>query len=654
MRFGARYQRLWRALPWLVVALGLGASAALYLASQENLRERQQRYFDGRVEDVVERLKTRLETYEQVLRGLRGLFETRDDVSRSDFRRYFEQLELSDNYPGFQGMGYAAVVPAAELHRHEAAVRSEGFASYHVFPRGQRAFYTSIVYLEPFDERNQRAFGYDMYAEPVRRAAMQRAAETGAPALSGRVVLKQESEGSAQPGFLIYHAVNRSHRPGKCGEDLCNQLEGWVYAPFRMQDFMYRLMAGDHAQDLHIRIYDGESVRPESLLHSDSGPDGGGTLQTIRRLSLMGHVWTLQVGAAAGLQQRFDSRQPEVLGAGGALFSLLLGLVVWMLVYGRERAVRTAESMNEELIRERVRLSSILEGTDVGTWEWNVQTGDAHFNERWANICGYTLPELEPVSINTWLRLTHPDDLHMSEDRLKAHFDGESPQYECEVRMRHKNGHWVWVLDRGRLGSRTPDDKPLMMYGTHMDITERKKKEQSLERDVQHDQLTGLPNRLLLRDRLEQALLQAGREHKRVGLLFIDLDGFKAVNDTHGHDAGDVVLRTTSRRLQRAVRASDTVARIGGDEFVVVLPDIGDVRNALALADKASGEIELPITLTDGTSCQLSGSIGVALYPDHADTPSRLMELADQAMYRVKRHGKCATLVYDPLWPARP
>ena len=132
------------------------------------------------------------------------------------------------------------------------------------------------------------------------------------------------------------------------------------------------------------------------------------------------------------------------------------------------------------LARERQSLQNIIEGTQVGTWEWNVETGETVFNERWAQIVGYTLAELSPTSIDTWARFTHPDDLRASSIALERHFDGVTPTYECEARMRHRDGHWVWVLDRGKLFSRSDAGRPRWMAGTHMDITERKAAEAAL------------------------------------------------------------------------------------------------------------------------------------------------------------------------------
>ena len=140
------------------------------------------------------------------------------------------------------------------------------------------------------------------------------------------------------------------------------------------------------------------------------------------------------------------------------------------------------KEMERTLQEERERLAGIIEGTNAGTWEWNVLTGETIFNERWAEIIGYSLEELQPASIQTWMRHTHPDDLHRSMRLLERHFDFETSHYEAEMRMRHKDGRWIWVLDRGKVSAWTPDGRPVIMRGTHQDITERKTVEEALRR----------------------------------------------------------------------------------------------------------------------------------------------------------------------------
>ena len=646
--------RFWRSLPALVLLLGLALTALVYRESAQNLQARQSAFFQSEVRKSVSLIQMRMERYQQILRGAAGLFMVQDRVSRAQFRRYVELQGLGDDLTGLQGIGYAQLIRPEQLQAQVQAVRREGYPDYQLKPAGERTLYTAIVYLEPLIGRNLRAFGYDMYSEPVRREAMQRAADSGRIALSGKVRLVQEDGRSEQPGFLIYAPVYRPGPPVATVTERRARLLGWAYAPVRMNDFMQGLL-GEYAGELLIDIHDGIDLNPASLMHTEEAPNPSAarpssSLTVTRTLSLMGHNWTLRIRPSPLTLSRLDSNLPTLLGLGGVVTSVMLALLVRVLVGGRERALELAQAMTAELVQERARLRAILEGTNVGTWEWNVQTGATAFNEQWMRMLGYEPQELAPTTIDTWSRLTHPDDLARAQQKLRQHFNGETDHYECELRMQHKQGHWVWVLGRGKVSHWSDHGQPLMMYGTTQDITLRKEREQAYKYDAQHDQLTGLPNRLLLADRLERALLSARRENKQVALMFMDLDGFKGVNDTYGHDAGDVVLRTMARRIQHAIRASDTLARIGGDEFVVLLPDIGNADNARTLAHKIAAEARRAVQLNDTAQAALSLSIGIALHPAHGDDAATLTEHADQAMYKAKRSGKDAVVVYEPGW----
>lgn len=150
---------------------------------------------------------------------------------------------------------------------------------------------------------------------------------------------------------------------------------------------------------------------------------------------------------------------------------------------GSHTDITSAKSAEIEIDTERQRLANIIEGTNVGTWEWNIQTGETVFNERWAHILGYTLEEISPVSIRTWIDLIHPEDMRKSDELLKRHFAGELEYYESEMRMRHRNGEWMWILDRGKVIKWDNDRKPLIMSGMHADINERKQIEEKLEKN---------------------------------------------------------------------------------------------------------------------------------------------------------------------------
>lgn len=313
------------------------------------------------------------------------------------------------------------------------------------------------------------------------------------------------------------------------------------------------------------------------------------------------------------------------------------GSTIW---HGSIRDITLRKELESELHLEKLRLQNIIWGTAAGTWEWNVQTGETRFNVRWAEIIGHTLPELEPISIETWGRFTHPADLVVSATALERHFAGEVETYEAEVRMQHKDGHWVWVLDRGRIISRTADGRPEWMAGTHLDITASKTAQLRLNHLAHYDSLTGLPRRSLLEDRMNRAMASARRHEFKVAIGFIDLDGFKAVNDAYGHKCGDALLVELAKRMQCNLRDVDTIARVGGDEFVIVLADLDHCSQEHVVFERLLKELSVPF-VHDEHELIVSGSIGVVYYPQPVDVSAELLlHQADQAMYEAKSSGK--------------
>lgn len=299
------------------------------------------------------------------------------------------------------------------------------------------------------------------------------------------------------------------------------------------------------------------------------------------------------------------------------------------------RCAERAQLTREALTEERWRLESILKGTNVGSWEWNVQTGETIFNERWAEIIGYTLEEISPVSIDTWVKFAHPDDLQRSNELLEKHFKGELEYYEFESRMRHKDGSWVWVFDRGRVFSWTEDGKPLMMFGTHQDINHRKNTELALRESEERfhemartDGLTGLLNRRGWEECLSAEESRQQRYRHSSCVIVVDLDGLKGVNDAQGHKAGDDLIRRAARCIQGAVREVDQVARMGGDEFTVLAIECGE-RCAKAILDRIEEALSRET---------ISASLGMALCDSSTGFEAAVAQ-ADRLMYEMKaRH----------------
>ena len=325
-----------------------------------------------------------------------------------------------------------------------------------------------------------------------------------------------------------------------------------------------------------------------------------------------------------------------------ALFGALIISLGWIAY----QAIRLRQQKSF-LKYERKCLEDVIWGADVGTWEWNINTGETRFNEKWAEMMGFSLADLEPVSIQTWINAVHPDDLAISQKALQGCFDGDTFVYECEVRVQHRKGHWIWILDRGRVVEWSDNGKPLKMSGTHLDITQRRKAQEKLSQLAYYDPLTHLPNRVLLTDRLEQAMARSRRNSRIVALVYLDLDGFKAINDTFGHEMGDHLLVAVASRIQMLLRETDTLARIGGDEFVLVLSELDSSDASSAMLERILVAVASPFII-DHETLHVSASMGVVYYPNRDEAADQLMRHADHAMYQAKRLGKNRFAIFNP------
>jgi diguanylate cyclase (GGDEF)-like protein/PAS domain S-box-containing protein len=299
----------------------------------------------------------------------------------------------------------------------------------------------------------------------------------------------------------------------------------------------------------------------------------------------------------------------------------------------------TARKKAEAELRENEeRWKLALESTGDGVWDWHIQTGAEYFSKRHQEMFGYEENEL-PNLVGEFDKLIHPDDLAQAQRDRQAHFDGLTSTYSNERRVRCKDGSWKWVLSRGMVVSRDDQGKPLRMIGTHTDISERKRSESLIWQQANFDALTGLPNRRMLRDRLEQDILKGRRDGTQLALLFIDLDHFKEVNDTLGHDFGDRLLIEAAHRIRECVREADTVARMGGDEFTVLVAELSDTHQLERVLQTILHSLSKAFQLGQ-EQVFVSASIGITMYPQDATEVESLFKNADQALYAAKGAGR--------------
>jgi len=291
----------------------------------------------------------------------------------------------------------------------------------------------------------------------------------------------------------------------------------------------------------------------------------------------------------------------------------------------------------EKSLREsEARFRNALENAPIGMAIVSLDGRFTEVNQALCRILGYSRIELVELS---FAAITHPDDLKADLANVDRLLGGEIHSYQMEKRYIRKDGETVWAQLTGSI-LRDADRKPLYFLAQVEDITERKRQQEQIRQLAFYDTLTGLPNRRLFLDHFEQALTQAQRYHRSLAVMFLDLDQFKQVNDTLGHDVGDELLEQVADRLTSSVRHGDTVSRQGGDEFVVMLAEIAHPEDAAQVAQKILNALRLPFTIK-GHKVKIGVSIGIAIYPvDGTDDIQELMKKADIAMYAAKEGGR--------------
>jgi len=473
----------WRnGIAWLVLAFTLLGQLLILQQLRANSDRAAEQQFELLVGKVTNAIEQRLIDHEQILFGAAGLFAASGEVSRAQWRAYVERQQLADRYPGIQGVGFSKVVRASERDAHEQSIRAEGFTDYRIQPEGERPVYMPIVYLEPFNDRNRAAFGYDMYAEPVRHQAMRQAASTGKSRISGKVVLRQETHGKVQAGVLIYVPLYHPAMPLETAEQRMDALLGFAYSPYRMDDLMEGIL-GAADLNLSLRIYSGPTQQAEQLLFAskEHAPGDAAHSQDVQ-LSIYGGTWTLHMESLPAFESGFSANEGlvAILGAG---ISLLLFFLISSLAFRQRRAEILAGQMTER-IRENKRalqlseerLSLALKGSNDGLWDLNLAADTFYASPRTWHMLGYQPGELQ-LSTRLWEQVLVAEDLPRTRAQLAQTMLSRLDQFTSELRFRHKDGRSVPVLVRGYI-QRDAQGQPLRISGTSMDLTEHKRIEQ--------------------------------------------------------------------------------------------------------------------------------------------------------------------------------
>jgi len=382
---------VWQA--WLLLAIGLIATAVAAFYVKTDVEADAKHEFDFACNEIRLKIEARLNAHAQILRSGAALFDASDDVTREKWHTFTKRQKVEQKLPGIQGIGFSLLIPYEQLEQHIQQIRSQGFPEYNVKPEGRRETYTSIIYLEPFSGRNLRAFGYDMFSESVRRIAMEMARDTDSAALSGKVILVQETDKDVQTGTLMYVPVYRKGMPTDTVEQRRAALYGWVYSPYRMNDLMEGILGGWGVNDenqIRLRVFDGA----ESALLFDSQPgkesDSAALLYQSLPIDFAGRRWTLHF---IRTNRYTDFTELWLTIAGGTTISLLLFGLLLSLINTRFRARQIADRLTVDLRDSEERYKRLSDLTFEGIlFHQNGLILDC--NQSFVNLMGYSREEL--------------------------------------------------------------------------------------------------------------------------------------------------------------------------------------------------------------------------------------------------------------------
>ncbi|MDX1597042.1 MAG: EAL domain-containing protein [Marinobacter sp.] len=618
---------------WLLLAASIAITLLLWQLSIHLVEDRTEARFRTQSLQLKTAIEERLLNHEQVLAGSAGLFAVAGRVSRDEWREYVDKVDINRYYPGIQGIGYVQRIGVRDMADHISSVRAEGVHNYLVTPLGSGPDYYPMVYLEPGTDRNRRALGYDAFSDPIHRRAMEEARDGAKPTVTGKVILIQEEVAEDQASFLMYYPVYQGGEVPDLRVERRMMLAGYVFSAFRMNNLLDGIV-GLISPFLDVRIYDGDQVSRDTLMYGSNlgSLDNDFSFEMSQTIRHGGRDWLLQTRSTPAFDfLAADPRPPIVLGA-GIVISFLLFLFALTLIRSRILAQVGAG-----------RYRAITEGAANVTLVLSGGGKPQYASPSSKDILGFDPEKLQELDFES---IVHGDDW----PQLVAGFEESvgAPGKQMPViraRIRDAAGQWRDMEGTYTAMMNVPGVNGVVL--SLRDLTQLKEAQSELHRLAFYDPLTSLANRQLFRDRLNHVVRRSRRSGEPAALMFLDLDGFKRINDTLGHDSGDELLKRVAQWLTGCVREEDSVARLGGDEFVVLLSRISGPDAAGKVAETILRRLCQRIRLNEH-EVGITVSIGITMIPHDSEESGTLMKYADLAMYRAKEMGRNTYQFFTP------
>jgi diguanylate cyclase (GGDEF)-like protein/PAS domain S-box-containing protein len=631
------------ALAVLVVALLL--TAVIYRLTLSTEASAHEARFTLYAEEVVNTISARFARYEAVLDAGAGLFVSNGGkVNRAQWQAFTDTMALDSKYPGISSFQYLPYVPAAELPRFLTATRADGAPGFTLAPVEAHGFYCPITFVAP---RATLAYlqGFNPCHLDMNLGVLYDARDSGSLSLSEPLDLKDVDE-KTHRGVVAVRPLYRKGADLSTPAARRSALYGWLAETLPM-DRVVASRVSSTGLDMDVRIVDTALQGQQATVYDN----GEGSLEESP------HWWirfahyrsTYATGIVVGGRHwRLEfSEQPSVawiavlIVLAGAMISVPVTLLVLNLGLTRSRALRLAERMTDSLREQEQMLSSITGNISDGIYRSTPDKGMIYANEALARMFGYT-SATDLMNVAGPILYANP----RRRQELTQLLDDRGQYRNEEVEYQRKDGSRFYGVNSANT-VKDEQGEPIYFDGVISDITERKRAEAQVYQLAHYDSLTGLPNRSLLRDRLGQAMSDAKRRGAKLAVMYLDLDRFKTVNDSLGHETGDKLLKAVSMRLRECMRDSDTISRQGGDEFLLILRDVSDATAVAHAAEKLQEAVAKSMRIGE-YELHITPSIGISMFPDDADDLDELIRNADAAMYHAKERGRFNFQFFTP------
>ena len=624
-----------------VLAIGMAFTAIAYTITFKYQSDSRHARFSLYATQVANNLEARIQQYLAVLDSSAGLFSGSAGVRRTDWLGFAVTIGLQPKYPAISSLQYLSYVPRGELSRFTAASRADGAADFKVTPVEDRAFYCPITFAAPADTLKY-LLGFDPCHRQANVDVLLAARDRGGTGLSPPLDLR-DVDGALHRGVVAVRPLYRKGMDVSTAVARRDALFGWVAETLPMD----KVVAGVVPQgvQMEVVVQDAALQGAQSMLfHQGVGPDTQGWWVPLAaigsdyatRMSVGGRDWILRFHEPPTV-----SWISLLIVLVGLLITVPVALLVLSMGLTRSRALRLAERMTESLREQEQMLSSITGNIADGIYRSSPDKGMIYANEALARMFGY-------ASVTELMNVAGPI-LYANPRRrqeLTQLLDDHGHYRNEEVEYQRKDGSRFYAVNSA---TTVKDERgnPIYFDGVISDITERKRAEAQVYQLAHYDSLTGLPNRALLRDRLSQAMSDARRRDAKLAVMYLDLDRFKTVNDSLGHETGDKLLKSVAARLRECMRDSDSISRQGGDEFLLVLRDVADAPAVARIAEKLQEAVAKPVRIGE-YELHITPSIGISLYPDDAEDMDGLIRNADAAMYHAKENGRFNFQFFTP------